>query len=56
MADALSPDFLDAVRAAPFILDGTVRKLNAATMPAIVSDDTAIVKPNLDIALRKGIQ
>jgi hypothetical protein len=46
MAKAKSLKFADTVRDAPFIFDGTVEKPNAATMPAIASEATAIVKVN----------
>src|SRR5262245_35723807 len=46
MATAKSLRFTDTVRDAPFIFDGTVEQLNAATMPAIATESTAIVKVN----------
>ena len=46
MAKAKSLTFADTVRDAPFIFDGIVEKPNAATMPAIASEATAIVKVN----------
>jgi len=46
MAKAKALQFADTVSDAPFIFDGTIDKLNAATMPGIASETTAIVKVN----------
>lgn len=46
MAKAKTLKSAATVRDAPFIFDGTIEKLNAATMPAIASEATAIVKVN----------
>jgi len=43
MAKAKALQFADTVSDAPFIFDGTIDKLNAATMPGIASETTAIV-------------